>query len=122
MSADLECNVTLFPDYTSMFTVFHNPNAASEKINLNDLALVSQWAHEWSISFNHDLQKQAVELWLSKKRLAVDHPVVLFNNIPVKRVEEHKHPGCIFIPHFMKIWKSFIPPAQLTPLQLSTKE
>ena len=47
------------------------------------------------MSFNPDPQKQAVELLLSKKRNGIDHPVVLFNDIPVKKVEEHKHLGLI---------------------------
>ena len=90
LAADLECNVKLFADDTSLFTVVHDPNAASEKIN-NDLALVSQWAHDWRMSFNPDPQKQAVELPFSKKRLAVYTPCLHLNNIPVKQVEEHKH-------------------------------
>ena len=57
----------------------------------HDLELVSQWAHDWKMSFNPDPQKQAVELLLSKKRNGKDHPVVVFNDIPVKKVEEHKH-------------------------------
>ena len=36
-------------------------------------------------------QKQAVELFFSKKRQEIDHPVILSNNIPVKKVIEHKH-------------------------------
>ena len=95
LTAHLECNAKLFADDTSLFTVVQDPNAASEKIN-RDLALVSQWARDWRMSFKSDPQKQAVELRFSKKRLAVDHPVILFNNLPVKQVDEHKHLGLIF--------------------------
>ena len=77
-----------------MFTVVHDPDAAYEKIN-HDLALVSQWAHDWRMSFNSDPQKQAVELRFSKKRLVMYHPVILLNNILVKQVEEHNHLGLI---------------------------
>ena len=49
--------------------------------------------HDWGMSFNPDPQKQAVELLFWKKRHEIDHPVVLFNNISVKRVTEHKHLG-----------------------------
>ena len=59
----------------------------------HDLELIGQWAHDWKMSFNPD--PQAVELLLSKKRTGIDHPVVLFNDIPVKKVEEHKHLGLI---------------------------
>ena len=87
LTAHLECNVKLFADDTLLFTVAQDPNSAFEKIN-HDRALVSQWARDWRMSFNLDPQKQAVELRFSKKRLAVDHPVILFNNIPVKQVDE----------------------------------
>ena len=40
--------------------------------------------------FNPDPQKQAVELIFSRKRTEIDHPVITFNDIPVKKVNEHK--------------------------------
>ena len=60
----------------------------------HDLGLISEWAHNWRMSFNPDPQKQAIELLRSKKRHEVDHPVILFE-IPVKKVSEHKHLGVI---------------------------
>ena len=56
-----------------------------------------------------DPQKQAVELLFSRKRSEADHPVILFNNIPVKEVNEHKHLGIIldsklsFAPHIKTV-------------------
>ena len=47
------------------------------------------------MSFNPDPQKQAVELLLSKKRPEIDHLAIYFNNIPVQKVDEHKHLGII---------------------------
>ena len=47
------------------------------------------------MSFNPDLQKQPVEMIFSKKRNKTDHPVILFNHTPVKKVEEHKHLGLV---------------------------
>ena len=94
LAVDLKCNVKLFADDTSLFTVVQEPNAAAADMN-HDLELISRWAHDWRMSFNLDPQKQAVELLLSKKNNELDHPVILFNNIPVKKVEEHKHLGII---------------------------
>ena len=45
------------------------------------------------MSFNPDARKQAVEVIFSRKNKAVDHPVIVFNNTPVKVVDEHKHLG-----------------------------
>ena len=94
LTTDLKCKVKLFADDTSLFTVVQEPNAAGEDMN-HDLELISRWAHDWRMSFNPDPQKQAVELLLSKKRHEIDHPVILFNNTPVKKVTEHKHLGII---------------------------
>ena len=94
ITTHLECNIKLFADDTSLFTVVQDPNAASEKSTMT-FALVSQWARDWRMSFNPHPQKQAVEVRFSKKRLVVDHLVMLFNNIPVKQVDEHKHLGLI---------------------------
>ncbi len=92
LASDLKCNAKLFADDTSLFTAAEDPNAASEDIN-HALKLISQWAQKWRMSFNPDPQKQAVEFPLSKKRLVMDHPVILFNDIPVRKVKEHKHPS-----------------------------
>ena len=108
LTADLKCSVKLFADDTSLFTVVRDPIAAANDMN-HDLELIGQWAHDWKMSFNPDPQKQAVELLLSKKRTGIDHPVVLFNDIPVKKVEEH-----------VSFWiRSF--PSQLILKQLSQK-
>ena len=94
LAVGIKCNVKLFADDTSLFTVVEDPNTAANDMN-HDLALISQWAHDWRMSFNPDPQKQAVELVFSRKRIEIDHPVILFNNIPVKSVSEHKHLGII---------------------------
>ena len=47
------------------------------------------------MSFNPDPRKQAVELIFSTKRSEISHPETRFNNIPVMKVDEHKHLGII---------------------------
>ena len=94
LSADLKCNVKLFADDTSLFTLVEDPNTAANDMN-HDLMLIRQWACDWKMSFNPDPQKQAVELIFSRKRIEIDHPVITFNDIPVKKVSEHKHLGII---------------------------
>ena len=47
------------------------------------------------MSFNPDPQKQTIEQLFSKKRHQTDHSFILFNNIPVKKVDEYKHLGII---------------------------
>ena len=94
LTENLKCNVKLFADDTSLFTVAENSNAAANDMN-HDWELKMQWAHDWRMSFNPDPQKQAVELIFSTKKTEVDHPVILFNNVPVKKINEHKHLGIV---------------------------
>ena len=92
LTMDLKCNVKLFADDTSLFTIVQDPNTAASDMNHN-LELIKKWAHDWRMSFNPDARKQAVEVIFSMKNKAVDHPVIVFNNTPVKVVDEHKHLG-----------------------------
>ena len=94
LTADLKCNVKLFADDTSLFTIVHDSNTATNDMN-HDLELISKWAHDWRMSFNPDPQKQAVQLMFSKKKAEANHPVILFNNLPVMKVVEHKHLGLV---------------------------
>ena len=96
LTENLKCNVKLFADDTSLFTVVQNPNTAANDMN-DDLELIKQWAHQWRMSFNPDPQKQAVAIIFTRKRNKIDHPVVLFNDTPVKKVDEHKHLGFFLI-------------------------
>ena len=45
--------------------------------------------------FNPDPTKQAVEVTFSRKKISADHPPVQFNDIPVIKMNEHKHLGII---------------------------
>ena len=94
LAVGLKCNVKLFADDTSLFTVVEDSITTANDMN-HDLDLISQWAYAWRMSFNPDPQKQAVELTFSRKKIEIDHPAILFNNIPVKKVSEHKHLGII---------------------------
>ena len=94
LAADVRCNVKLFADDTSLFTVVEDSNTAASDMN-HDLELIRQWAYDWKMSFNPDPQKQAVELIFSTKRIEMNHPEIRFNDIPVMKVDEHKHLGII---------------------------
>ena len=94
LTENLNCNVKLFADNTSLFTVAQEPDEAANHMN-HDLGLIRQWAQDWRMSVNPDPQKQAVEVLFSRKRNDIDHQVILFNNIPVTKVDEHKHLGII---------------------------
>ena len=82
LTDNLKCNVKLFANDTSLFTIVHNPDHAASDIN-HDLDIIKSWAHNWRMVFNPDPTKQAVEVTFSIKKISADHPPVLFNDIPV---------------------------------------
>ena len=47
------------------------------------------------MSFNPDPIKQAVQVVFSHKTKQIDHPIIYFNGIEVKNVNDHKHLGLI---------------------------
>ena len=94
LTEDLKCNVKLFADDMSIFTVVHDTNAAAVDMN-HDLSLINLWSHKWRMSFNPDPIKQAVEVTFSRKRVSLNHPNMFFNGSPVTKVAEHKHLGIV---------------------------
>ena len=72
LSDNLESNVKLFADDTSMFSVVRDPINTSQKLN-NDLDKVSLWANKWKMSFNPDPSKQVQEVIFSQKINKVYH-------------------------------------------------
>ena len=56
-----------------------------------DLEKIGNWAFQWKMNFNPDHNKQAQEIIFSRKKTASLHPVVHFDNRPVKLTQIHKH-------------------------------
>ena len=55
---------------------------------------IAEWAHQWKMSFNPDLNKQAQEvIFSSRKMTKSSHPQVFFNDIPVSCVNFQKRLG-----------------------------
>ena len=49
-----------------IYSVVHNPTLTASALN-HDLEIISQWAHQWKMSFNPEPSKQAVEILFSQK-------------------------------------------------------
>ena len=58
----------------------------------HDLKVISQWAYQWKMNFNPDLNKHA-ELLFSCKKNSPNRPSLLFNESGVRKVKEQKHLG-----------------------------
>ena len=88
LTTDLKCNVKLFADDTSIFSVVHDPQECAADLN-HDLDLIKRWARDRRMSFNPDPTKQAVEVTFSKIKISVDHTPIFFNDVTVMKVDEH---------------------------------
>ena len=90
---DLECEILLFADDTCMFASGNDPAETTAMLK-RDLLKISAWATRWKVSFNPGKTKHMI---LSNKTLS-NSPLVLFNNVIVEQVYEHKHLGIWLTP------------------------
>ena len=88
----LSSNTKLFADDTSLFSVIHDSVITTSELN-SDLARIKQWAFQWKMSFNPDLNKQAQEVIFSRKLKKVCHPPLRFNNNNVSQASSQKYLG-----------------------------
>ena len=66
LSDNSTSNPKLFADDTSLFLVMHDISQSG--INLNDdLEKISNWAFQWKMSLNSDINKQPQEVIFSRK-------------------------------------------------------
>ena len=84
----------MFKDDASLFSVVNDPTISAYELN-KDLELISEWAYKWKMSFNPDENKQAQEVFFSRKQSKPKHPQLLFNKIPIAYSSSQKHLGII---------------------------
>ena len=73
-------------------SIVNNPAISTNELN-HDLKVISQWAYQWKMNFNPDLNKQATELLFSGKKNSPNPPSLFFNESVVPKVKEQKHLG-----------------------------
>ena len=86
----LSSNTKLFPDVTSLVSVVHDSGITTLELN-SDLSRIKTWAFQWKMSFNPDPNKQAQEVFFSRKLKKVCHYPLCFNN--VSQASSQKHLG-----------------------------
>ena len=91
---DIISQVKFFADDTMIFSIVHDPISSAAELN-RDLQLISDWAYQWKMAFNHDPNKQAVELVFSQKKMGQIHPHIYFDNVEVKKSRNHQHLGLV---------------------------
>ena len=90
----LQSNVKIFADDTSLFSVIFYILSSSNILN-NDLALISDWAFQWKMSFIPDPSKKAAEVVFSSKSINTQLPSLTFYGSTINPIESHKHLGMI---------------------------
>jgi hypothetical protein len=83
------CKIRLFADDTCLFIEVEEPDTASDMIE-EDLENLSSWANKWKVNFS---PPKTEEMVITRKRVKPLHRPVSLNNVPVTRVEHHKHLG-----------------------------
>ena len=90
----IKSKIKFFADDTMIFSVVRDPLLTAAELN-HDLELIKNWAYQWKMAFNPELNKQAVELLFTHKNNKPIHPPLFFNGVQVVTVNEHKHLGLI---------------------------
>ena len=88
----------IFADDTSIFSNVFDKHSSQNILN-NDLSIVSEWSFQWKMQFNSDLNKQANEVYFSRKSNAGVYLPVDLNNGLVQLCESHKHLGIVLDKH-----------------------
>ena len=85
---NIESDILIFADDTSMFATGSDPAETSAQLN-RDLKKIALWAQRWKVIFNSSKSKDII---FSNKNLNNSPPLIL-NNSYIDRVNVHKHLG-----------------------------
>lgn len=89
---NIDCNIKLFADDTSIYITVENPFSSAALLN-SDLEKINDWSKKWLVSFN---PSKTECMTISNKIKKPFHPSLIFDDVHLKEVESHKHLGVIF--------------------------
>ena len=88
---NINCDVKMFADDTSLFSTVTNEAVTAEVLN-RDLEKARLWPWQWKMQFNAEKTEVVI---FSAKRLKPQHPPLKLGNDEIVNVPEHKHLGVI---------------------------
>ena len=68
LADNLASDVRLFADDTSLFTIVYDETVSAQVLNF-DLKTIEEWAYQWKMQFDPDVNKQAVQVIFSQKNI-----------------------------------------------------
>lgn len=89
---DIQCQIKLFADDTSLYIVVDDRSQASNKLN-SDLSKINTWANNWLVTFNPNKTENII---ISRKNMQPFHPSLYMDNILITEVDFHTHLGILF--------------------------
>ena len=87
--SNIQSNIRLFADDTSLYLIVEHANTAADTLNA-DIQSISDWAQTWLVSFN---PLKTESLLISRKLNKVSHPTLTMLNQDISEVQSHKHLG-----------------------------
>ena len=88
---NVECDIKLFADDTSLFMMVRDVNKAALDLS-SDLSKINLWAWQWKMRFNADKTEEVI---FSCKREKSIHPILKLGDEIISTKSEHKHLGLI---------------------------
>jgi hypothetical protein len=92
ITANIESDIHLFADDTSLMDIIDNYLLSYSKLN-RDLQRLSNWSKKWLVTFN---PTKTVFLHVTRKHIPNPKPILKLNGQTIKEVETHKHLGLTF--------------------------
>ncbi len=89
---EINSNIRLFADDTSLYFIVDEPNIASRILN-DDLDKIHNWSENWLVNFNPN---KTETMLISRKQNRRIHPPLYMNGTVIKQVDTHKHLGITF--------------------------
>ena len=90
--SDIQANIRLFADDTSLYVIVENPDSAALCLN-TDLNKIFNWGNVWLVKFNYSKNESII---LTRKVIKHYHHPIYMENTEIEEVNAHKHLGIIF--------------------------
>ena len=87
--ANIQSNIRLFADDTSLYLIVDHAHQTAEIIQ-SDIIKITEWAKSWLVTFN---PSKTESLLISRKKNKPHHPTLNILDTQIEDVTSHKHLG-----------------------------